>query len=265
MTTTMTSDPPLIVTGFHRSGTSAAARLLGAAGLDLGHRLVGRRRSNPHGHFEDASVVALHDEALAATGRAWDTDDPSQVEVDETTQQRMASVAAGRTAPWGFKDPRACFFVDAWARVVGTPRVLVMYRSPGEAAASLLRREARRLRSGEGDLGVARRLWADPRSALRSWAAHNRAVLNVAERHPGAVMAMAFDSLGSGAPLVSLVEERWGLGLQDAPTFGRVDPRWPGTATPALRSLAGLASDAELEAIEASLAALEPEGVGAGA
>ena len=256
-----TIEAPLVVTGFHRSGTSAAARLLSAAGLDVGRRLVGRRRSNPHGHFEDVSVVALHDDALAAAGRAWDTDDPSQVEVTVQTADRMAAVAAGRTPPWGFKDPRACFFLDAWASVAGPLRVVVMHRSPRDAAASLLRREARRIRAGNGDLGTAHRLWADPTAALRSWVAHNSAVLDFAGRHPGSVLPMSFDALGSGAPLVSLVEERWGLGLREIPTFSRVDPRFPGGDATALRSLDDPALDDEIARVEAELVALAPDSV----
>lgn len=260
-----TIDPPLVVTGFHRSGTSAAARLLSAAGLDMGRHLVGRRRSNPHGHFEDAAVVALHDEALAAAGRAWDTDDPSPVAPDAALHDRMAAVAGERGVPWGFKDPRACFFFDAWAAVAGDVRVVVMYRPPRDAAASLLHREARRIRSGQGDLTVARRLWADPSSALRSWLAHNRAILDFASRRPDAVLAMSFDSLGSGAPLVGRIEQRWGLGLRPTPTFSRVDPRWPGSGATGLRSLADHALDPELARVEAALGALGSKTVVAGA
>jgi hypothetical protein len=260
-----TTDAPLVVTGFHRSGTSAAARLLSAAGLDLGRRLVGRRRSNPHGHFEDASVVALHDTALAAAGRAWDSAEPSQVGADEAVLDRMRAIADGRSSPWGFKDPRACFFLDSWSAVAGGVRVVAMYRSPRDAAASLLQREARRIRSGHGELTVARRLWSDPASALRSWIAYNRVILEFADRNPGSVMAMSFDTLGAGAPLVERVEERWRLGLRPTATFARVDPRWPGTDGHGLRSLDAGTLQAELDQVGAALTALETGTVVAGA
>jgi hypothetical protein len=248
---------PLIVTGFHRSGTSAAARLLTAAGLDLGHELVGSRRSNPYGHFEDRSVVAIHQQALEAEGRSWDTSDADPVEASPDLIERLDTLRTGRTSPWGFKDPRACFFLDAWAEAAEEPRVVLMHRPARDAAESLLRREARRLRTQPPDRAAARRLWSDPPAALRSWLAHNRAALAFARRSPESVLAVSFQALGGGAALVDLVESRWGLGLRPTPTFSRVDPRWPESGRPPLRSLDATGLEGEISHVESALVELE--------
>ena len=51
---------PLIVAGFHQSGTSAIARSLHLGGLFLGDDLLGSEPSNPYGHFEDNEVITIH-------------------------------------------------------------------------------------------------------------------------------------------------------------------------------------------------------------
>lgn len=61
----------LIITGFHRSGTSTTAQLLHRAGLFFGYELLEALPSNPYGHFEDREVVNLHPQILAGDVWAW--------------------------------------------------------------------------------------------------------------------------------------------------------------------------------------------------
>src|SRR3546814_8776754 len=56
----------LVVLGMHRSGTSALANALAAAGADPGERLVPGSPGNETGHWEDAFEVATHQRLLAA-------------------------------------------------------------------------------------------------------------------------------------------------------------------------------------------------------
>ena len=66
----------LIIGGFHRSGTSATARLLHRAGLFLGYELLEALPSNPYGHFEDREVVDLHRHILNGNEQTWLVDEP---------------------------------------------------------------------------------------------------------------------------------------------------------------------------------------------
>jgi hypothetical protein len=50
------------------------------------------------------------------------------------------------------------------------------------------------------------------------WIEHNEAVLRVADRYPGDFLAVSFDTVTSGFPLVRLVNERWGVDLDPVAT-----------------------------------------------
>src|SRR3546814_3838024 len=56
----------------HRSGTSALANVLAAAGADPGERLVPGSPGNETGHWEDAFAVETNQRLLAALGQRWD-------------------------------------------------------------------------------------------------------------------------------------------------------------------------------------------------
>ena len=62
---------PILITGFHRSGTSAVAKAFHEGGLDLGSELLGAEFANPYGHFEDEPAIEVHDEILRGEGLTW--------------------------------------------------------------------------------------------------------------------------------------------------------------------------------------------------
>ena len=66
----------LLVLGMHRSGTSVAAGALRLAGVDLGTDLMAPAPDNPKGFWEHSGVVAIHEQLLAALGRAWNDPRP---------------------------------------------------------------------------------------------------------------------------------------------------------------------------------------------
>ncbi len=235
------------ITGFHRSGTSAAARLLHRAGLDLGDEMIGERASNPFGHFEDVRVVALHDRLLAAYGLDWRVVRPEPVAVSEEGRHEMAAFA--RPGAWGFKDPRAAHFLNTWAEVVSELRVIGLIRHPGAATASLRRRELP-LHPDP--------FTGDPDLALRMWVASNHLLLERTRQHPEDTLLVAFTRLRALAPLVDTVRRRWGLALDPMPTGAAVDPRYPTAAAPAVRSDDG-SLVAETEEIWAELTEAESQ------
>jgi hypothetical protein len=220
----------LIVAGFHRSGTSAAARLLAQGGAHMGDDLVGARLSNPFGHYEDVAVVRLHEALLADNGRTWQVDDEFRPLVSPARREELRAFAAGRRGGhriWGFKDPRVCLFLPVWKDLLPEVRVIVVFRHYAEAVASLHRREARLALAGEDPQGLHHRFWEVPGLALRMWLAHNRALLSFAGEHRGDVLAVSFDDLRAGMPLLSALKARWGLGLRMVATFEAVQPGFP--------------------------------------
>ena len=226
----------LIVAGFHRSGTSAVARLLHRAGLHLGDDLVGARASNPHGHFEDLEVVRLHNDLLARSGLTWQAT-ASPPPLDSESRGRMAELAARRDAmrdAWAFKDPRATLFLDEWRRVLPSARFLAAIRHPANTVRSLHRREARRFRSGHGDVARRVRFWEEPGLALRMWLAYNRALLRFASEHDDQTLVISFARLRSGAPLIQAIRDRWALSLVPTATFEAVEPAFPTGEDPPL-------------------------------
>ena len=58
----------ILVSGFHRSGTSLVAKTLEANGVSMGNSLMGASFANKEGHYEDIPLVNIHDAMLAANG-----------------------------------------------------------------------------------------------------------------------------------------------------------------------------------------------------
>jgi hypothetical protein len=249
----------LIVAGFHRSGTSAAARLLHQAGAHMGDELVGARLSNPFGHYEDVAVVRLHEALLADNGRTWQVDRELLPVVSPRRWEELRSFILERQSGhplWGFKDPRVCLFLQVWKHLLPEARVVVVYRHYAEAVASLHRREARL--AGEQPEAVHRRFWEVPGLALRMWLVHNRALLDFIAAHRDDAAVVSFDALRAGAPLVRALEGRWGLGLRAVATYEAVEPGFPPPEPPPLRS-AGGGLVGEAESVLAALEALAEE------
>ena len=140
----------MLVLGMHRSGTSAATRLLNALGPALcAPEDMVRGPWNPSGHWESRSLMHLNDALLAQMGRTWwypppDGDAYDEVAASITTrpaQARRAFQRVHRSVPWVWKDPRTAVLVPFWRRTLG-PRlaVVIVFRNPLDVAVSLRRR-----------------------------------------------------------------------------------------------------------------------------
>lgn len=143
----------ILVLGMHRSGTSATTRVLNLLGAELGANLLEAQADNAKGFWEQADVVQIHEELLAALGRTWH----DVREMPEDWLEQPASYAAidklvkvisrdfADTALWAMKDPRMCRLVPLWRETlkragVGA-RALIVMRPPDEVAGSLAARE----------------------------------------------------------------------------------------------------------------------------
>jgi hypothetical protein len=136
----------VFVLGMHRSGTSAATRLINLLGLGAPAEedLLPPDTSNPRGYWESSSLIELNDRLLEALGSdmscpvafgpGWERDprlDPFYPEAARLFARVFPA------PPWVFKDPRNCLTFTFWVRALGIePVVVLMLRNPCESAAS---------------------------------------------------------------------------------------------------------------------------------
>ncbi|MFQ5678537.1 MAG: sulfotransferase [Gemmatimonadota bacterium] len=154
----MPPQPPLIVIGMHRSGTSLLTRLLEALGL-----FVGRRKEGNH---EAVFFLRLNDWLLRESGGAWHNPTPLRwvLEAEPLRSRalnhlaqlcrswraaeylgwrRYASVGSLQRIPfpWGWKDPRNTFTAPLWLDLFPEATVVHIWRHGVDVARSLRRRE----------------------------------------------------------------------------------------------------------------------------
>jgi hypothetical protein len=185
---------PLLITGMPRSGTSATARLLGAAGLDLGDDLMPPSEANRLGFYEDVQFYELNRALLAAgLGAApelqprWayaDRIDPSRLGGLRGRAQALMAERMARGRPWGFKDPRTTMLLDFYDSLEPRARYLFVYRAPWDVLDSLLRLEGGPLR-GQAGLIVS------------AWVAYNSRLLAFLEEHPERAALIHVNATGS--------------------------------------------------------------------
>lgn len=141
----------ILVTGCHRSGTSAVAGCLAQMGVHFVDNLIPRDPfDNPRGFFEDDRIVGIHDHLLASVGASWDnppprgTEYPAQAWMD--AQNAIREIIREMPGPiCGVKDPRATLMVELWrgaCEMEGVAlRVLRVFRDWQPVIESLVRRE----------------------------------------------------------------------------------------------------------------------------
>ena len=146
----------VFVLGMHRSGTSAATRLVNLLGLPtcVEEDLLPGTDDNPRGYWESASLTAFNDRIFERFESDWSCPpklDPGW-EADSAFTELRAEAAAlfsrvFQAEPWVWKDPRNCITLPFWMTALDVePAVVLVHRSPLEIAASLGARD---------DLGTA--------------------------------------------------------------------------------------------------------------
>jgi hypothetical protein len=219
--------PPVIIAGFHRSGTSRLAQQLHTAGLFLGDDLIGAMPSNPYGHFEDREIVRLHDQLLRDNGLTWQVTQPFIPYISPHRWRSLRDAVERRAALhpfWGFKDPRASLFLSVWRYLVSDVRVVILFRHPTDSIYSLERRHARELMAGEGPVHLHRAIFNTPDIGLKMWLAYNQHLLSYAEKYRDSTLCIPFDELGNGFPIVRYLRRRWQLPLTVKSTPSGFDP-----------------------------------------
>lgn len=147
----------IVVLGMHRSGTSLAASLLQALGLDLGPQLIRGDQHNQAGYFEQERIVRLNEQTIRAIDRRWVGPKgslpypdgwwelpevaPLRAELTETVREELQRTKA----VWGFKDPRVSRMIPLWREIFAdlgvNPLYVLAVRHPGAVVASLSLRD----------------------------------------------------------------------------------------------------------------------------
>jgi hypothetical protein len=168
------------VLGMHRSGTSAAARVIDLLGVPLAAEgmLDPRPLDNPAGYWEPRDLVGLNDELLGRLGGNWYQPPPLELTAyaghvlrDTIAEARERFRALHPTVQWAWKDPRNCMLLPFWRTALDDRAVVVVaYRHPAEVVASL------------GGRGIP------PERTLRLWEHYLRSALFVSRDLPRIVV-----------------------------------------------------------------------------
>ncbi len=141
-----------MVLGMHRSGTSAATRIINLLGPStcISEDLLVGSRTNAKGHWESRSLFRLDNTLLADMGRTWWypptlgalVDWESSLPASTFDEARATFDRVHPQRPWVWKDPRACLTLSFWRKALGVPVAgVAVYRNPLETADSLARRD----------------------------------------------------------------------------------------------------------------------------
>ena len=242
-------NPTLIVTGMHRSGTSAIARLINDLGFHIGSDLLPASKNNLHGHFEEAAFTHFHDQLIE---RFFPQKAPfcewlplADAPTPYSEEDRKASLAlweahraSGATA---WKDPRTSLFLDLWLGILPNAKIVVCLRHPYQVHLSLLRR-------GEPALHV------DYSAGIAGWAIYNRRILQtLAAVPPERVTVIDIDTAFRTPDKLALDLTRF-LGVSLPPGLSSIHPEefhFEDTLQASLASFATLFP--EIEALYRSL------------
>jgi hypothetical protein len=143
----------LIVTGMHRSGTSALTRVCNLLGFDLGEELVNPQpNDNETGFWEDKRVVEINEEILIRLGSSHlevgflpkDFSHNPVIEVAKTELENFIKTFTDSRDFPALKDPRIARLMPLWLEILGRlgikPIFLIALRHPLEVAQSLNKR-----------------------------------------------------------------------------------------------------------------------------
>ena len=81
----------ILVTGMHRSGTSAVTRVLGLLGCTLPRVVTDSAPDNERGFWENPAIRDLNDRILASAGSAWDDWEPFESALVRLSDRRRIS------------------------------------------------------------------------------------------------------------------------------------------------------------------------------
>ena len=217
----MSNAPVLILTGFHRSGTSACGNLLSNAGLNLGNDLIKPHIANRKGYFEDMPAVQMHERWLNENNTNWQYCGESNLNLSEEHIASLESYVAKRDAigtAWGIKDPRLSLFLPAYQKHLGErTRFLFIIRPWQSCIESLHHRHSREiaLLTNRSKGALNDRFWHKPNLAAKMWLAYNSHILSFIKSNPKQCLLVTQKALFNGAPILSSLNKLGNFNLDE--------------------------------------------------
>ena len=141
---TGTASKCVLILGMHRSGTSCLAGSLQQHGVHLG-RVFEENPFNKKGNRENAEIMKLNNDLLAANGGSWENP-PSALHWNEefaSSRNAIITMFVESESPfWGFKDPRSLLTWEFWMEGLQDISINLVgsYRNPLLVAESLYAR-----------------------------------------------------------------------------------------------------------------------------
>jgi hypothetical protein len=152
----MASSKVVCVLSPPRSGSSLTARIINILGVHLGApgELAEPNEHNPKGYWEHQTILDINDEILSRLGydysRAgadwaepptfmdnWEMN-PQLSDLRERAQDLICRNFSGYDV-WGWKDPRTCFTLPFWKRILPQIQCVILVRNPVDVARSIAR------------------------------------------------------------------------------------------------------------------------------
>ena len=148
-----TTATAVLVLGMHRSGTSALARVLNLAGVELGNDLLPAAADNEMGFWEHRGIQFIHDRIYEDLERDWTNVSPlpdnwwerDEIQLRRDQLKETLQSDFGNQNLWGIKDPRLCAMLPLWIPLLKElhcqTKCVLIFRNPLEVAKSLEKRD----------------------------------------------------------------------------------------------------------------------------
>jgi len=139
-------NPPIVVLGMHRSGTSLVANILDSIGVSMGNKFLPADYANPNGYYEDEDFLWINKGILEHAGGSWYAP-PSLSDIEKAGEKFQLAIkntmskkskAAGKRS-WGWKDPRTCLTCWAYDGEISNAKFIVVVRKFSDIEQSLQR------------------------------------------------------------------------------------------------------------------------------
>lgn len=161
--------PVVVMLGMHNAGTSLLAQIAAKLGVHLGEDLLMRSRyDNPpaYDYWEHAGIVDIQDRLLKTLGhhpgerggylpidpQLW-SQPPIRPYREALREILVREVAAAKTAPFGFKDPRTARLMPLWHGIFTelnlAPKFIIATRACAQVSRSFARKNAQPLPRAE--------------------------------------------------------------------------------------------------------------------
>jgi len=204
----------LIITGFHRSGTSVLAQEFHNAGLYIGDRLMKADSSNVDGHFEDLDFFTLHNKILHDNSMSWKYTALKPINIYPKYNAYINHIINSRNSKyreWGFKDPRTSLFLDFWQQKLNSAYCVIIYRHYDECINSILNRASRDIVCTNKEQDIE--FWQDPMMAYKMWLNYNKKIIEHIKKYPNRSILISHQSLMHGFPIVKTIKDKFNFNL----------------------------------------------------